>query len=161
MTGRIDLSGQRFGLLTAVKVDSVVHREACWLCQCDCGHSKVVRGRDLRNGLTRSCGCASSALRSESNTTHGESGSKAYKVWTSMKQRCMNPNSQNWKDYGARGIGVCERWMSFENFLADMGHPPEGLTLERNDVDGNYELANCRWASWSEQAANKRNSMES
>lgn len=76
--------------------------------------------------------------------------------WENMKQRCNNPNNQGYKNYGGRGIKVCGRWHSFENFYADMGDCPEGLTLERKDNDGNYEPGNCRWATWKEQGKNKR-----
>lgn len=93
------------------------------------------------------------------NTRHGQYGTPAYRSWINMKTRCFNPNSPKYQDYGARGIGVCERWMEFENFYADMGQPPPGMTLERKDVNGHYEPGNCIWADRLTQARNKRSAI--
>jgi hypothetical protein len=93
------------------------------------------------------------------NLRHGAYGTRAYYSWTNMKTRCLNPNSTKFKDYGGRGIGVCERWMDFPNFLADMGQPPVGTSLERKDVNGHYEPGNCVWADDKTQANNKQSAV--
>ncbi len=102
----------------------------------------------LKSGNTKACGCL--------HKTHGMSEHPLYSVWGQMKERCQKPTNQAYKNYGGRGISVCERWESFENFLFDIGIPPKGLTLERMDNDGNYEPGNCKWATRSEQRANQR-----
>lgn len=156
---RIDLSGQRFGTWTVLRFDGVrgERRRGWWACRCDCGHEKPIRGDSLLGG--RSNGCMSCK-----NRTHGEGYSVArgrstgtYNSWVSMTGRCRNPNNIGWHLYGGRGIVVCERWASFENFLADMGERPEGKTLDRYpDSNGNYEPANCRWATAKEQGRHGR-----
>jgi hypothetical protein len=90
------------------------------------------------------------------STTHGRTNTSAYWRWRAMIQRCTNPKNSQWTSYGGRGIAVCERWRTFENFYADMGDPPPGMSLDRIDVNGNYEPSNCRWATFSRQARNLR-----
>lgn len=162
MPAKLNLTGQKFGRLTVVGLSGVNAGKTHWLCKCECGTVKEVRGAGLRQGKAQSCGCIHSEMLRDRNRTHGGKGTRAYVIWQSMKQRCSNRRHENFKDYGGRGITVCERWVnSFENFLADMGEPPTGLTLDRYpDTDGNYEPGNCRWADAFQQARNTRKALK-
>lgn len=162
----IDLTGQRFGRLVVIKRSPEnANNHPLWECICDCGNTTLVRANSLRPLRTQSCGClhtesAKTVLR-RGNFKHGKSKSQIYRVWDNMLNRCSNPRCPTYQDYGGRGITVCERWYSFENFHADMGERPgDDYSIDRIDVDGNYELNNCRWATWTEQANNKRNTKE-
>ena len=133
-----------------------------WHCVCECGTERIVEAGALTTGHSRSCGCARKEYQSISLTRHGHSrckGNKAsptYSTWHGMRNRCQNASHKQYADYGGRGIKVHEPWTLFENFLADMGERPEGKTLDRIDVNGNYEPSNCRWATQKEQSLNKR-----
>lgn len=165
MSARIDLTGQRFSRLVALSVSGLARKNLLWRCLCNCGNHHDVSSDHLRRGLVKSCGCLKAEKLSKGNLIHGDSPkgkkySREYSSWAHMKTRCTNTKNDNYKYYGGRGVGFCERWKSYKNFLADMGRCPEGMTLERKNVNGNYEPSNCKWATWEEQRANKRNSIK-
>jgi AP2 domain. len=158
----IDLSGKRFGRLFVIGRAPNKGKDTVWLCRCDCGTEKVVRGNDIKRGKIESCGCLHSEMLIKRNYVHGHSAkgkfTYEYHSWASMIQRCENEKRNNFKYYGGRGIKVCDRWKnSFENFLEDMGpRPSKNHTLDRIDVNGNYEPSNCRWVDKSNQSRNQR-----
>lgn len=156
---KIDLSGLRVGRLLVISYSNLNDGRKAWLCHCDCGSTVEVRGVNLRSGKTKSCGCFKAERMAEGiGKTHGMYGSRVNKTWSTMLERCLNENATSYADYGGRGVTVCERWLSFENFYADMGDRPEGKTLDRKDNAIGYEPGNCRWATASEQQNNRRNS---
>ena len=145
MPAFIDRTGERHGRWLIV---SYVGAQK-WACMCDCGAQHTRKTGGIVSGTSTSCGCT--------KERHGQTQTLAYGRWALMWQRCTNPNHKGYKNYGGRGITVCERWDSFKNFYADMGEAPEGRSLDRINNDGNYEPSNCRWATRKEQAQNSRN----
>ena len=159
-----DISGMKFGRLTAVKCLGVVQGDTTWLFVCDCGNKKSAAGWAVHGGKIKSCGCLRKDVLSLPRT-HGESKrgmhSFEYKCWREMIHRCNSKDPHKVKHYSGRGITVCERWKKYSNFLEDMGRAPgEGYSVDRKDNDKGYFKENCRWATWIEQARNKRNSVK-
>jgi hypothetical protein len=158
MPAYIDISNQKFGRLTVLrdtgkrKKGSVV-----WVCKCDCGQEITAKAIDLRQGEVKSCGCL---RRTNPNARRhgmswGTSRTREYITWILMRDRCSNPKNKRFQHYGGRGIGVCERWELFENFLTDMGPRPDGYSIERIDNDLGYEPKNCTWIPKADQAKNR------
>lgn len=148
----VDHTGRRFGLLVANRYLGGQK----WLCACDCGVTAQVSAGHLVSGNTASCGCRKRAVLGESTTRHGMAGTRVYRIWKAMSTRCNNPNSLRYKDYGGRGIKVCDRWRDFSKFYEDMGEPPPGHSIDRINNDLGYSKENCRWASTAQQNSNRR-----
>lgn len=150
-----DRLGQRYGRLLVTERapnKSETDTNARWKCLCDCGRETVQYGQDLKKGKVISCGC----WNEEKRFKHGLADTPVHRVWIGMRSRCNNPKAREYVNYGGRGIKVCDRWESFENFVADMGIRPEGYSIDRINNDGNYEPSNCRWATTTQQLNNRR-----
>lgn len=155
----IELEGRTFGLLTVLRREGSIKQRATWRCRCSCGQEVTVSSNKLITGGRQSCAQNGHRVNSKYSPGLIKKYRSEYHSWRNALDRCQNKKNVAYVNYGRRGITVCERWGSFENFLADMGRRPTPKhTLDRSDVNGNYELSNCRWATRTEQMRNIRNS---
>ena len=155
-----DITNQKFGKLTVIKRgENTPKGLATWICQCDCGNIVNVRGSDLRKGHTKSCGCASRNFFAKVIFKHGFCGTRLHKIWWNIQDRCYNPKVPNYYLYGGRGVKMCQEWLDdfldFRNWAMANGYD-DTLTIDRIDVNGNYEPSNCRWITYKAQNRNKR-----
>jgi len=163
--GRTDLSGSRFTRWQVVGPYGMIGPKLHWVVKCDCGNFSVVMTSNLNQGLSRSCGCLQKETASKTMLVHGQgtfgkTKTRENRIWVSMIARCTNPNSAGWKNYGGRGISVCDRWRhSFLAFFEDMGKCADGYSLERRENNGNYCKENCYWATRKQQNNNKRSNV--
>jgi hypothetical protein len=155
-----DLSGRAFGRFVVLERDASRTSRPFWLCKCECGAVKSVAAVELKAGKTKSCGCFDADRKKTATVKHGFNRTPTYVSWCAMWARCTNPKLRSFKHYGGRGITVCVRWADFSAFLVDMGERPANTSIDRIDVNGNYEPDNCRWATASTQRRNQRAAAE-
>ena len=160
-----DLTGRRFGRLTVVcRSERTSRGGAIWECMCDCGRTKHVYANHLKSGATQSCGCLNREVTKAIRQTHCESGTRLYRLWAGIKTRCYTPSNTSYARYGGRGIGMCDEWRNsfeaFRDWAVASGYDQSAkrgvCTIDRIDVNGDYEPGNCRWTSASEQSKNQR-----
>jgi hypothetical protein len=157
MSKVIDLTGRKFGRWLVKGFSHQNGKMFYWSCICDCGTERAVFGGDLKRGGSVSCGCLKREESARRLISHDMSFHPAYRSWIAMKVRCLNPSNTGYKDYGGRGITICDEWMEFDAFWHDMGPTwASGLSIDRIDVDGDYEPSNCRWATPKIQGNNRR-----
>lgn len=161
----LDLTGQRFNRLIAIKFAYIKNKHTYWLFKCDCGKEKIIRVDGVKNEEIKSCGCLNKELTAKRIFKHGMTKTRFYSIWQHVKIRCLDKNHKYYKNYGGRGITICERWMKFENFRDDMYQfyldhvkkfGEKNTSINRKDNDGNYELSNCEFATYEIQANNTR-----
>ncbi len=159
--GSRNLTGQTFGRWTVIFRAPYDHRgKSQWFCKCECQTIRMVSDANLVSGQSLSCGCYSVDLLTKHGCSTRSKRTPTYNTWNAMNQRCNNKNNRKYKLYGGRGISVCKRWGTFENFLEDMGERPPGTTIDRfPNQDGNYEKSNCRWATYAKQNRNMRSNV--
>lgn len=155
----VDMAGWKFGRLTVLKqVGNASGGSPLWLCQCECGNQHEVRSGNLRNGGTRSCGCLHRETRGDTHRTHSMSGTPGHKTWMAMRGKCLDHNSVGYKSYGARGIGICDRWRDdAATFIEDISPIPKGKCFVLKDTDRDFEPGNVEWIDRIELAARRKN----
>jgi hypothetical protein len=149
-----EMDNKKFANLTVIKFDHYDGNSRHYLCKCDCGRERICNGSDLRLNKVKRCSECKKAI----HKTHGMKSTSIWVIWTGIKSRCLNSNNRAYKNYGDRGITICDRWKSFELFYEDMGNRPDGLQIDRINNDGPYSKENCRWVTPKENCNNRRNS---